>query len=85
MRILIDGKLYDSTKTPILIVFDENESDIFNGMKRYVSAPDDSVVEEMQELMDTDISLYEEVENKEDNNTSFEDFHYSFADSKCQD
>lgn len=52
MKILIDGKIYDSTKIPILIVFDDNEKEIFN-MNRFVSAPDDSTVEERQKLIDT--------------------------------
>jgi hypothetical protein len=55
MKVLINGKVYDSTQTPILIVFDENEQKLFNGMKRFVSAPEDSAEEERQELIDTEI------------------------------
>lgn len=53
MRILIDDKLYDSTETPVLIVFDENEQEIFNGMKRFVSAPEYYTEEQRQELIET--------------------------------
>ena len=55
MRLLIEGKIYDSTETPVLMVFDENESEMFNGMKRFVSAPIDSIEEERQRLIDTEI------------------------------
>lgn len=55
MKVLINGKVYDSTQTPILIVFDENEQKLFNGMKRFVSAPEDSTEEERQKLIDTEI------------------------------
>lgn len=50
MKLLVDGIIYDSTETPILIEFDENEQDIFN-MRRFVSAPEDSTVEEREELI----------------------------------
>ena len=55
MKLLINGKVFDSTKTPVLIVFDENESEMFNGMKRFVSAPEDTTIEEKQRLIDTEI------------------------------
>lgn len=54
MKILIDGRVYDSTKTPILIQFDENERELFN-MKKFVSAPDTSTKEERQRLIDVDL------------------------------
>lgn len=54
MRVLIDGKLYDSTKTPMLLIFDDNEQDIF-GLKRFVSAPEDTTVEERQKLIETEV------------------------------
>lgn len=53
MRILVNGKLYDSTKTPILLVFDDNEKEIFNNLNRFVSAPENTTTEEKQELIDT--------------------------------
>lgn len=59
MKILIGDQLFDSAKEPILLVFDENEKDIFEGMNRFVSAPEDSTVEQRQALIDTDISKYE--------------------------
>jgi hypothetical protein len=55
MKLLINGEIYDSTKTPVLIVFDENESEMFNSMKRFVSAPEYTTVEEKQKLIDTNI------------------------------
>lgn len=55
MRILIDGKLHDSTKTPVLIVFDENEQDMFNGMKRFVSTPEYHTLEQRRELIEREI------------------------------
>lgn len=58
MRILIDGKLYDSTETPVLIVFDENEKEIFNGMNHFVSAPESYTVEQRQELIDMNIDNF---------------------------
>lgn len=54
MKILINGKVYDSTETPVLLVFDENEQKIFN-LKRFVSAPSESTLEERHVLMDTEI------------------------------
>lgn len=53
MKVVINGQLFDSTETPILIVFDENEKEIFNGLNRYVSAPEDSTLEERQRLIET--------------------------------
>jgi hypothetical protein len=61
MKVLIGGHIYDSEKTPILVEFDEQEQDLFGpyGMKRFVSAPADSTVEERQALIDTDLkALY---------------------------
>ncbi|MCA1021533.1 hypothetical protein [Halobacillus litoralis] len=52
MRVLIDGRLYDSKETPVLLVFDDNEKEIFD-MNRFVSAPEESTVEERQKLIDT--------------------------------
>lgn len=54
MKVLINGIMYDSTKVPVLIEFDENEQQLFNGMERFVSAPEDSTEEERQELIDTE-------------------------------
>lgn len=55
MRVVINGKLYDSTVTPILIIFDENEKEMFN-MNRFVSAPANSTEEERTELIKTNIN-----------------------------
>ena len=57
MRILINGILYDSTKTPILIVFDENEKDLMDG--RYVSAPNGTPKEVLNHYLDIDIESEE--------------------------
>ena len=54
VRVLIGDKLYDSTEQPVLLVFDENEKDIF-GMSRLVSAPENASVEERQRLIDTEV------------------------------
>jgi len=55
MRVVINGVVYDSLKTPILLIFDEGESEMFDGMKRFVSAPEDSTIEERQKLIDTEV------------------------------
>ncbi|WP_165786751.1 hypothetical protein [Heyndrickxia camelliae] len=55
MRILINGKVYDSTETPVLIIFDENEKKLFNGMKKFISAPEHYTVEQRQKIFDTEI------------------------------
>lgn len=57
MIVLVGGKMYDSTKTSILVVFDKNEEDMLGGMKRMVSAPEDTTVEERQRLLDIPISI----------------------------
>lgn len=59
MRVLIDGILYDSLEKPILLVFDENESEIFNNMKRFVSAPKWMTPEDRITLIDTKIDYIE--------------------------
>lgn len=56
MRVIIEGKIYDSTITPILIEFDVNEQSMFNGMKRFVSAPGNYTEEQRQKLMDLKIN-----------------------------
>ncbi|MER2008507.1 MAG: hypothetical protein ABS939_13740 [Psychrobacillus sp.] len=58
MKILVEGRVYDSTKTPILIQFDENEKEFFN-MRKFVSAPETSTKEERQRLIDTDLDNIE--------------------------
>lgn len=59
MRIIVKGKdgmtVYDSTKNPVILYFDENEKKIFGGLEKFVSAPPDSTVEERQRLIDTPI------------------------------
>jgi hypothetical protein len=52
MKILINGVIYDSTKTPILIEFDDFEENLFGGMRKFVSAPEESTYEERQKLME---------------------------------
>lgn len=52
MKLLVDGIIYDSTRIPILLEFDENEQEMFNGLRRFVSAPEDSTEQERQELID---------------------------------
>lgn len=52
MRVLVNGVVYDSTKTPIVIEFDVNEQLLFNGMKKFVSAPPEYTEKQRNELMD---------------------------------
>lgn len=52
MKVIVGTRVYDTTKIPVLLVFDENERKMFNGMKRFVSAPENSTVEERQALID---------------------------------
>lgn len=52
MRILVNGVIYDSTKTPIVIEFDVNEQLLFNNMKKFVSTPSEYTEEQRNELMD---------------------------------
>jgi len=59
MIILINGKIYDSTKVPVLLVFDENEKEMFNGMNRFVSAPENTTVEEREKLINSKIEKYQ--------------------------
>lgn len=59
MKVLIKGRVYDSTKTPILIQFDESEKDMFD-MGKFVSAPETSTVEERQALIGMDLNEIEE-------------------------
>lgn len=54
MKLLIDGKLYDYTKTPVLLIFDESEKEIF-GYNPCLSAPKDSTEEERKSLIETEI------------------------------
>jgi len=58
MIIMIDGKIYDSTKVPVLLVFDENEKEIFNGMNRFVSAPENTTVKQREKLINYKIEKY---------------------------
>lgn len=51
MKLLVNGVLYDSTKVPVLIAFDENEKDLFNGMKKFVSGPPDMTEYNRAKLM----------------------------------
>jgi hypothetical protein len=55
MRVVINNKVYDSLEQPILLVFDDNEQEIFNGMKRFVSAPENCTEEERQILIDKEL------------------------------
>jgi hypothetical protein len=51
MKVLINGEVYDSTIVPVLLVFDDNEQEMFGGMKRFVSAPEESTKEERESLI----------------------------------
>lgn len=55
MKIVINDLTYDSRDVPILIVFDNDKEQTIFGMKRFVSAPVESTVEERQKIIDTDI------------------------------
>jgi len=55
MKVLINGKIYDSAQTPIVIIFDENEQKLFNDMGGFVALPDDITEKERQKLIDTEI------------------------------
>lgn len=50
MKLLVNGVKYDSTVTPVVIEFDKNEEEIF-GMKKFVSAPPESTIEEREALL----------------------------------
>lgn len=63
MKILINGVIYDSTKTPIVIEFDSNEKELFNGMKKFVSAPLDYTEDQREELLNKSL---EELNNTDD-------------------
>ena len=72
MRVLINGVIYDSTETPIVIVFDENEQNLFNNMKKFVSTPPEYTVEQREDLMNLDFKetvnkIYNEMLEKRDN------------------
>ncbi|MFJ3388792.1 hypothetical protein [Lysinibacillus sp. NPDC086135] len=55
MKILVNGIIYDSTKIPVVIEFDSNEEDLFNGVKKFVSTPPDYTVEQKEELMNINL------------------------------
>ena len=40
MKLLVNGKYYDSSKVPVLIIFEGEEQETFNGLERYVAVPD---------------------------------------------
>ena len=55
MRVLVGDKLFDSTEQSVLLIFDENEKEIFNGYSRFVSSPQNTTEEERQRLIDLEI------------------------------
>lgn len=57
MKVMINGIVYDSLETPILLVFDnEWEKRVFN-MDRFVSTPYETTIEERQVLLDKGIDI----------------------------
>lgn len=55
MKVFVDGKIYDSTETTIMLVFDDNEKSMFGNLNRFVSAPETSTIEERQKLIDMEL------------------------------
>ena len=51
MRLLINGVVYDSGLIPVVMEFDENEQELFGGMKKFVSAPPGTTKELMESLL----------------------------------
>lgn len=52
MRILVDGKEYDSNVTPIFVAFDKNEQELIEGMIAMASTPDDYTLEDREKFME---------------------------------
>ena len=60
MKLLVNGKYYDSSKVPVLLIFNEEEQQIFNGLERYVAVPDNYTKWQTQMLNELDLHLIEE-------------------------
>jgi len=53
MKLLINGVLYNSEVDTVVLQFEEEEVEYFNGLRKFVSMPADSTEEERQKLLDT--------------------------------
>ena len=53
MKILINGVVYSSENTTVVIEFEDEEQEIFGDMRKFVSMPTGSTEEERQKLLDT--------------------------------
>lgn len=51
MKVMVGNKVYNSTEVPIVIEFDEKEQEMFNGMKKFVSAPKESTKKDREALL----------------------------------
>lgn len=60
MKLLVNGKYYDSSKVPVLLILNEEEQLTFNGLERYVAAPDNYTEWQKQLLIDLELHLIEE-------------------------
>lgn len=60
MKLLVKGKYYDSSKVPVLLIFNEEEQQAFNGLERYVAVPDNYTKWQTQMLIDLELHLIEE-------------------------
>ena len=59
MKVIIDGVVYDSKKTPILLELSELEKEHIGNMgdqSRYLSCPDETTSQEMERLIRQDTS-----------------------------
>lgn len=67
MRVFLNGSIYHSTETPIVIEFDENERQLFNGKEKFVFAPLDCSAKERERLMSNSFEVleYEEIKSNE--------------------
>lgn len=57
MKVLINGVVYDSTETPIMIEFDSNEQGMFNGLTKFVSTPTRTTMKERKMLIGMDLGI----------------------------
>lgn len=60
MKLLVKGKYYDSSKVPVLLIFNEEEQQTFNGLERYVAVPNNYTKWQTQMLSELDLHLIEE-------------------------